>query len=310
MILPLAHVSGVYGLLELAPLLIVAALYAKRASALAAKGRPVPLWRQACFAAGLLTIAAALVTPISDAAEQLVIAHMGEHLLLGDVATLLLVLGLTRPLLGPVLAIPVFDRLRVLANPAIAFPLWVLNFYFWHIPVLYDAAYGGAPVHALEHATFIFFGCLMWMPVFGPLPTPQWFTAAWKVVYVIAVRFAGAILGNVLMWSDTVLYDVYRPGEREWHISPVTDQSIAGVIMMVEGTFLGLGLLAWFFFKAAREGIEKQRLLDLAQDRGFALDAERAERAVAAGHGARLERQILAAEPSPVSLEEPGVGAR
>jgi putative membrane protein len=309
-ILPLAHASGFYGLLELAPLLIVAALYAKRASALAAKRRPVPLWRQACFAAGLLTIAVALVTPISEAAEQLVIAHMGEHLLLGDLATLLLVLGLTGPLLQPVLAIPVFDRLRVLANPAIALPLWMLNFYFWHVPALYDAAYGGAPVHALEHATFIFFGCLMWMPVFGPLPTPQWFTAAWKVVYVIAVRFAGAILGNVLMWSDTVLYDVYRPGEREWHISPVTDQSIAGVIMMVEGTFLGLGLLAWFFFKAAREGIEKQRLLDLAQDRGFALDAERAERAVAAGHGARLERQILAAEPSAAPLGDPGVGAR
>ena len=47
---------------------------------------------------------------------------------------------------------------------------------------------------------------MMWMPVFGPLPKPQWFTAAWKVGYVIAVRFTGAILGNVLMWSGTVLY--------------------------------------------------------------------------------------------------------
>jgi putative membrane protein len=309
-ILPFAHVTGVYGPLELAPLLIAAALYAKRAATLAAKGRPVPLWRQACFASGLLVIAVALVSPISDVAEQLVIAHMVEHLLLGDIATLLLVLGLTGPLLQPVLAIPVFDRLRVLVNPAIAFPLWVLNFYLWHIPALYDAAYGGAPLHALEHTTFIFFGCLMWMPVFGPLPTPQWFTAGWKVVYVIAVRFSGAILGNVLMWSGTVLYTIYRPGEREWHLSPLTDQSIAGVIMMVEGTFLGLALLAWFFFQAAREGIEKQRLLDLAQDRGFELDAERAQRAVASGHGERLERQILAADPVPAPIGEPGVAAR
>ena len=93
-------------------------------------------------------------------------------------------------------------------------PLWAINFYVWHIPALYDAAYGGAALHALEHAMFIFFGCLMWMPVFGPLPKPHWFTAAWKVVYVIVVRFSGAILGNVLMWSDTVLYDrSTRPGE-------------------------------------------------------------------------------------------------
>jgi putative membrane protein len=307
MILPFAHVTGIYGPLELAPMVIAAALYAKRAATLAAKGRPVPLWRQACFASGLLVIAVALISPISDVAEQLVIAHMVEHLLIGDIATLLLVLGLTGPLLQPVLAIRVFDRLRVLTHPLVAFPLWALNFYLWHIPALYDAAYGGAPLHALEHATFIFFGCLMWMPVFGPLPTPQWFTAGWKVVYVIAVRFAGAILGNVLMWSGTVLYTIYRPGEREWHLSPITDQSIAGVVMMVEGTLLGLGLLAWFFFQASREGIEKQRLLDLAQDRGFALDAARAQRAVAAGQGARLEKQILGADPAAVKTTEPDV---
>ena len=137
---------------------------------------------------------------------------MVEHLLLGDIATLLLVLGLTGPLLQPILAIPLFDRLRVLAHPLVAFPLWAINFYVWHIPALYDAAYGTAPMHALEHTTFIFFGCLMWMPVFGPLPKPQWFTAAWKVGYVIAVRFAGAILGNVLMWSGTVLYPIYAAG--------------------------------------------------------------------------------------------------
>ncbi len=299
MALPNAHVAGVFAPLELLPLLLAAGLYAKRSATLAAKGRPVPIWRQLCFAAGLLTIVVALISPVGHIAEELVIAHMVEHLLLGDVATLLLVLGLTGPLLQPILAIPVFDRLRVLAHPLVALPLWALNFYLWHIPALYDAAYGGAPMHALEHMSFIFFGCLMWMPVFGPLPTPQWFTAAWKVGYVIAVRFAGAILGNVLMWSGTVLYTVYAPGERYWGITPVADQSTAGVIMMVEGTFLGLGLLAWVFFEASREGIEKQRLLDLAHERGVELDAARAQRAVAAGHGERLEKQLIAGGRDP-----------
>src|SRR4051794_20817409 len=293
MTLPIAHVTGIFAPLELLPLLAAAALYAKRATSLASRGRAVPVWRQICFAAGLLTIAATLVTPLSDAAEELVVAHMVEHLLLGDVATLLLVLGLTGPLLQPVLAIGFFDRLRILAHPLVALPLWIVNFYLWHVPALYDAAYGGAPLHGLGHATFIFFGCLMWMPVFGPLPKPQWFSGPWKVVYVVAVRFAGVILGNVLMWSGTVLYAIYARGEREWGIAPLTDQSIAGVIMMVEGTFLGLGLLAWFFFGAAREGIEKQRLLDLAFERGVELDPARAQRAVAAGQGERLERQIL-----------------
>lgn len=304
MIVPFAHVAGVFAPLELVPLLVAAVLYAKRASTLAGKGRPVPLWRQVCFAGGLLAIVVALVSPIAHIGEELVIAHMVEHLLLGDVATLLLVLGLTGPLLQPILAIRFFDRLRVLAHPLVALPLWALNFYFWHVPALYDAAYGGAPVHALEHISFIFFGCLMWMPVFGPLPKPQWFTAPWKVGYVIIVRFAGAILGNVLMWSGSVLYPVYAAGERYWGISPIADQSTAGVVMMVEGTFLGLGLLAWFFFEWSREGIEKQRLLDLAFERGVELDEARAQRAVAAGQSERLEKQILE------SGQEPHVAAR
>jgi cytochrome c oxidase assembly factor CtaG len=292
--LPIAHVAGAFAPLELVPLLVAALLYAKRSMTLADRGRPVPLWRALCFAAGLLTIVIALASPIAHIGEELVIAHMVEHLLLGDIATLLLVLGLTGPLLQPILAIRLFDRLRVLAHPLVAFPLWALNFYLWHIPALYDAAYAGAPVHALEHTCFIFFGCLMWMPVFGPLPKPVWFTAPWKVGYVIAVRFAGAILGNVLMWTGSVLYPAYGAGERYWNISPLADQSTAGVVMMVEGTFLGLGLLAWFFFEWSREGIEKQRLLDLALERGIELDEARAQRAVAAGQGERLERQLLA----------------
>jgi cytochrome c oxidase assembly factor CtaG len=292
---PLAHVGATFAPLEVLPLLLAAVLYAKRSLTLAEKERPVPLWRQLCFAGGLLLIAVALVSPVAHIGEELVIAHMVEHLMLGDLATLLLVLGLTGPLLQPILAIRFFDRLRVLAHPLVAFPLWALNFYFWHIPALYDAAYGGAILHVLEHTSFIFFGCLMWMPIFGPLPKPSWFNAAWKVGYVVAVRFAGAILGNVLMWSGSVLYPKYAAGEAYWGISPLADQSTAGVVMMVEGTFLGLGLLAWVFFEVSREGIEKQRLLDLATERGVELDEARAQRAVAAGQGARLERQLIGA---------------
>ena len=73
---------------------------------------------------------------------------------------------------------------------------------------------------------------------------------------------------------------------------------------MIEGTFLALGLLAWVFFEASREGIEKQRLLDLAHDRGVELDAARAQRAVAAGHGKRLERQLIASGRDPEGANE------
>jgi putative membrane protein len=292
--IPAAHAAVTFGLLEVVPLTVAAVLYAKRAANLADRGRPVPPWRQASFAAGLILIAAALFSPIGHMAEELVLMHMVEHLLIADVAALLLVLGLTGPLLQPILAIPALDRLRILAHPAVAFPLWAINLYLWHIPALYEAAYGTAPLHALEHTAFIFFGCLMWMPLLGPLPMPAWFGNAWRLGYTIGVRFTGVILGNILMWSGTVLYPRYAAGEAYWEISPLADQSTAGAIMMIEGTFVALGVFAWLFFRTAREGTERQRLIELAEERGVVLDEARAARAVAAGQAGRLEERLLA----------------
>jgi cytochrome c oxidase assembly factor CtaG len=292
--LPIAHVTGAFVPIEVIPITIAGILYWHRVLVLSWERRKVPLWRQLCFGAGLLTISIALFSPIGHISDELVLAHMGEHLLIGDIASLLIVLGLTRSLLRPILAVRLFNRLQILTHPAVAFPLWAINLFFWHVPAIYQDAYGAAPVHALEHTAFLFFGCLMWMPIFGPLPKPRWFSAGWKVAYAIAVRFTGAILGNVLMWSGSVLYPIYAPGEHYWGISAIADQSTAGVIMMVEGTFLALGVLAWVFFEVAREGTEKQDLLDLARERGIELDERRAQRAVAAGHGALLEERLTA----------------
>lgn len=116
MTFPLAHVGGAFAPLELIPVTVAAVLYWRRAMTLSWKGRPVPVWRQVCFASGLALIPISLFSPIGHIAEELVIAHMVEHLLIADVAALLLVLGLTGPILQPILAIRFFDRLRVLAS--------------------------------------------------------------------------------------------------------------------------------------------------------------------------------------------------
>jgi putative membrane protein len=293
-----AGLAGAYAVLEALPVLIAALLYARRITTLAERGRPVPAWRLGCFAGGLLAILVAVMPPIASLADELVIWHMVEHLMVGDIAALLLVLGLTGPILQPLLGLPVLRLLRVLVNPLVAFPIWAIDLYFWHVPAVYDAAYGGAAVHALEHTLFIFCGCLMWMALLGPLPRPAWFSNGWKLGYAIAVRFTGVVLGNVLMWSGTVFYDRYASGEAKWGIAPLTDQSTAGVIMMIEGTFVALGIFAWLFFRTAQEGSERQYLIELAQSRGIALDEARAARAVAAGEGKRLEERLLAGGPA------------
>jgi cytochrome c oxidase assembly factor CtaG len=290
--LPEAHVAGTLAPLQLLPLFVLAALYWKRTGALARRGKPVPGWRQACFGSGLVLIAAAFTSPVGHIADELLLAHMAEHLLVADIGTLLLVLGLTGPVLQPVLAIRAFDRLRVLAHPLVALPLWALDLYVWHLPALYQAALGSEAVHALEHAMFIGFGILMWMPLAGPLPKPRWFGTAAKVGYVVAVRLAGTVLANVFMWSGKVFYPDYAAGEAHWNITPLADQSTAGVIMMIEGSLVTLGLLAWVFLLWGRQADERQALIEYAEERGIALDEARAERAVEAGRGRELADRL------------------
>ena len=288
----LAHVGGgSFEPLQVAGLTLVATAYALRAVSLRQEGRPVPTWRIVCFAAGIALIAGAFVSPLDHLGGELLLAHMGQHLVMGDLGALLVVLGLTGPLLQPLLAIRWVGWLRTLTHPLIAFPLWVINLYVWHIPALYEAAQGASALHALEHTCFIGFGVLMWMPLVGPLPQPAWFGIPAKLGYVVGVRFAGTVLGNVFMWSNDVLYSTYAGGN-DWDISPLTDQGIAGVIMVGEGGLVTLGLLAWLLLSWAQQDTERQRLLDLAESEGVPLSEARAGRAAAAGQGARLEERL------------------
>jgi putative membrane protein len=289
--LPLAVSTGLEAVFQLGPLALVAVLYARRVRTLAISSHPVPGWRQASFYGGFVVIAAAL-TSLGSASQQLLYMHMVEHLLLGDIAALLIVLGLTGPLLAPILKVRLFDRLRVLTHPAIAFPLWTIDLYVWHAPALYQAALRHTGIHALEHAMFLGFGINMWMCLVGPLPTPSWFGNLGRLFYIVAVRLAGTVLGNIFLWSGTVFYPFYSHGDAIHHISPLADQNIAGAIMMVEESFLTLGLFCWLFLRAAREGEERQNLLDYAQAQGLELSEARAARAVAAGRGAELRRRL------------------
>jgi putative membrane protein len=288
---PLAVSTDASAAFQLGPLAILGLLYARRAHTLAENDHPVPGWRQACFYGGFAVIGVAL-TSLGAASQDLLWVHMVEHLLLGDIAALLIVLGLTGPMLAPVLRIGFFDRLRVLSHPAIAFPLWAINLYTWHLPVLYQAALRHSGVHALEHAMFLGFGINMWMCLLGPLPTPAWFGNLGKLIYIVAVRLAGTVLGNIFLWSGTIFYPYYISGEARFHISPLADQSIAGAIMMIEESILTLCLFCWLFLRAARESEERQDLLDYAHARGLELSEARAARAVAAGRGAELRERL------------------
>ncbi len=271
--------------LQLVPLALGVVLYAKRARTLARRGTPVAWWRPALFGLGIALVAVSLVSPIATLGEQESFAfHMVQHLLLGDLAPLCVVAGLTGPILRPILSVRAIRALRFLTYPLVALPIWTVNLFAWHLPTLWEAALRHQFVHALEHVCFFTAGAIMWAAVVEVLPGPEWFGTAAKMGYIAIVRVVSTILGNVLVWAGTPFYGLYEGAHRPWHLSASADQGIAGGIMMVEGSLVTIGALAWLFLRLAREGELRQQLLE----RG--LDPRAVRRAVRYGRGQELSR--------------------
>ncbi len=267
-------------------LLVLGFLYERRARALAARGAPVPRFRRVSFRASLVVLAFASFSPLHALAEETFqFMHMVQHILIGEVAAFFLVLGLTGPLLRPLLAVRAVERLRVVAHPLVAWPLWALNLYLWHLPALYEAALESAPVHALMHVLFLAAGALFWAPVLEPLPGPAWFGSAAKLLYVVAARLAGMVLANVLFWAERPFYQPYVHEGSPWGISALADQGIAASIMMVFDGVVTMAAIAWLFLRLASEGELRQALIEQG------VDPATAERAVRYGRGHELARR-------------------
>ena len=268
--------------LQLVPVLLLAGLYARRVRTLRERGGAPRAWRVALFALGIVFLLAALVSPVDHYAERSFGLHMTQHILLGDLAPLALLGGLTGPVLRPLLRF--IHPLRRIFTPFAALAIWAIDLYVWHVPHLYEAALRHDAVHALEHACFFSAGILMWTPVLETIPMPEWFGTGAKLGYVAVVRVVSTVLGNVFVWPNTVFYSFYEGVQRPFGLSAIDDQRLAGSVMMVEGSLVTIIALAWLFLRLAEEGELRQSLLE----RG--LDPRAVRRAVRYGRAKELEQ--------------------
>jgi cytochrome c oxidase assembly factor CtaG len=196
----------------------------------------------------------ALLSPLDAAGEDyLLSAHMLQHVLIADAAPALALVALRGPLvffllppqiLGPLARLrPLRRVLSWLLRPAVSVAAWMLVIALWHVPTLYDATLRNKGVHDLEHALFILVGVLVWTQIVDParrgVPTvPQ------RLVVVVWLFAAGQILAYVYIFSFHALYPPYaHQHHRVFGWSPVLDQQLAGVAMMIE-QFLTLGAAA------------------------------------------------------------------
>ena len=212
------------------------------------------------FGAGILCVAAAILSPLDRLAEQLLSMHMVQHLLLLDLAPILIILGFTKVLLRPATRrlVRVEKAAGFLAHPAFAVVLYAGAMWVWHIPALYDAALENSALHVFEHLVMSAAGGLYWWHVLSPIRPRVPLHGLRGVAYMLSTKVLLGILGVVLTFAPESFYAFYEDQPRYWDLSAREDQAIAGAIMALEqGIVMGIAL-AYLFVKLLGESDKEE----------------------------------------------------
>ncbi len=207
---------------------------------------------------GLASIVLALMSPLDALSVLLCSAHMTQHMLLMMVAPPLLwmgapvapmLLGLPRPVrrtIAKALAVPPVRQLsQVLADPVVSWVAFVVAFWAWHVPALYDLALRSDGWHHVEHACFFVTALLFWRPVILSWPAQSPWPLWAMIPYLVLADLQNSALAAILTFSDHVLYPAYAAVPRIWGLSVLEDQAIAGVLMWVPGSLAFLVPILW-----------------------------------------------------------------
>ncbi|MFJ2032820.1 cytochrome c oxidase assembly protein [Streptosporangium sp. NPDC087985] len=211
------HHGGLPGWLPLALLAAVAGAYLLLAARRRREAKGWSQWRTASFGTGLALLAAGLVGPVAALAETDFRGHMVQHLLIGMLAPLALVLGAPITLL--LRSLPPAHRRRIgaalrsravhlLANPWSALALSVGGMVALYCTPLYRLT-SGTPAHHLVHAHFLLSGYLFAWVIAGPDPAPRRPSVPLRLV-VMAVAVAVHATLSQLMYAGLIV-DVPMP---------------------------------------------------------------------------------------------------
>lgn len=188
--------------------------------------------------------------PTHDLGDQLFSVHMVEHMVLSLVVPALLLMGMPRWLADVTLGHPkVVPILRPLSRPVVAFTLFNATFIAIHWPDLVEAMLTNSLAHFGVHTWLFVVSGLMWMPVLSPATAIPRLRPPLAMFYLFAQSLLPTLPASFLTFSTVPLYAVYGNSALAFGWSPLTDQTVAGVIMKLGGGFLFWITIAVIWFR-------------------------------------------------------------
>jgi putative membrane protein len=231
-----------------AGLLIAAALYVSGVH----NGAKARWWRHCLFFAGLVALAAALLSPIEPLADHVFAIHQIEHMLLRSIGPMLILLSqpqaaLMRGLpnwLRRGLVLPAVTNSGVrrtfgfFSQPVTATVLFVGVSWFWMIPRWHDVAILDEPIHYTWHVTLLVTGLFFFSTIFDPRPAPFGPRLGTRLIMFWCAAMGNILLGAFLTFKSVPLYDAYDVMGRMFGLNAATDEQIGGLTMWIPGCMM------------------------------------------------------------------------
>lgn len=197
--------------------------------------------------AGLALLAAVWIGPVPALAEGSFAAHMAMHVVAVGLAPPLIATGIAGSAADPVRRWPAW----LAPIPAAAVDFAVV--WGWHAPALNLAARSDGGLLALEQASFLAAGLLVWLSAFGGTPAQRRQRAGAGILGLLATSMHMTMLGVLLATAGQAeAGDAGIAG-----LGPLADRHLGGVLMLaVAGSAYlagGLVLLARLLADPAAE---------------------------------------------------------
>ena len=236
------------------------------------------------FGGSLAALLVALISPVDVYSNDLFFVHMIQHLLLVMVAAPLIRISspmaeylwglpesIRRPI-GNMLAKKGLIRifLHGVTTPLVAWFLFAIVMWVWHVPEIYDMALNSKQLHDFEHLTMFFVGIVFWWPVLGSPVLFQQLAFPFRFLYLFLALVQNVILAAILTYTDTAIYRFYADSPLHWGISSMADQQLGGVLMWLVGSMMFAGvtivLIYMWLERDHRRMLKEQREMSLRKE--------------------------------------------